>query len=123
MEKKLQEFVNKAFAPYGDFPGRADVTKELVSNLQEKYADLKTQGLSDQEAYTQTVDSFGDVDEIMEHVPHTNGQAKESTSTPKSVGKSLKEIFKAAKRSTSNGAPYWRAIENRTAASSLRSSW
>ena len=41
MEKKFQEFLDKAFAPYGDFPARADITQELCANLQEKYADLK----------------------------------------------------------------------------------
>ena len=36
MEKKLSNFLDEAFAPYGDFPSRAEVTKELLINLQEK---------------------------------------------------------------------------------------
>ncbi len=71
MEKKLQNFLDEVFAPYGDFPARADVTQELLANLLEKYNDLKQQGKADDEAYQQTIDSFGDVSEIMEHVPHT----------------------------------------------------
>jgi uncharacterized protein YjbI with pentapeptide repeats len=70
MEEKLQKFLDKAFAPYGEFPAKADVTQELLANLLEKFNDLKKQGKSDDEAYQMAVDSFGDVSEIMEQVPH-----------------------------------------------------
>jgi len=83
MEDKLQQFLDQAFAPYGKFPARADVTRELLGNLQEKFADLKKEGKSDDEAYQATIDSFGDIAEIMEQVPHQEsreagaaGQAK-----------------------------------------------
>jgi uncharacterized protein YjbI with pentapeptide repeats len=72
MEKKLQGFLNQAFAPYGNFPARKDVEQELLANLVEKYNDLKEQGKTDDEAYQATVDSFGDVSEIMEQVEHTD---------------------------------------------------
>ena len=34
MEKKLETFLDEAFKPYGDFPARADVVQELLTNLQ-----------------------------------------------------------------------------------------
>lgn len=71
MENKLQQFLDEAFAPYGDFPARADVTHELLANLLERFNDLKKQGKSDDQAYQMTVDSFGDASEIMEQVPHS----------------------------------------------------
>jgi len=74
MEKKLQKFLDEAFAPYGEFPARKDVTQELLANLLEKFNDLKEQGKSDDEAYQTTVDSFGDVSEIMEQVPHSEAK-------------------------------------------------
>ncbi len=70
MENKLKNFLNDVFEPYGNFPARKDVEQELLANLTEKYRDLKSQGKSDDEAYQLTVDSFGDVSEIMEHVNH-----------------------------------------------------
>lgn len=76
MDKKLTQFLHDAFVPYGDFPARADVTQELEANLLEKFNDLKTQGKSDDEAYQMTVDSFGDVSEIMEQVPHHDHATK-----------------------------------------------
>lgn len=71
MEKQLQDFLDTAFAPYGNFPARRDVQQELLANLIAKYEDLKSDGKSDDEAYQIIVDSFGDVSEIMEQVDHT----------------------------------------------------
>src|ERR1700683_2403166 len=70
MEKKLQKFLDEAFAPYGDFPARSDVMQELHANLVERFNDLKKQGKTDDEAYQATIDSFGDASEIMEQLPH-----------------------------------------------------
>jgi uncharacterized protein YjbI with pentapeptide repeats len=92
MEKKLQEFLDEAFAPYGEFPARADVTQELLANMLEKFNDLKKQGKSDDEAYQMTIDSFGDVSEIMEQVPHTAEPAHEDLkSLRKTIIDSVKE--------------------------------
>ncbi|HEY8998790.1 MAG TPA: pentapeptide repeat-containing protein [Candidatus Saccharimonadales bacterium] len=85
MESKLQKFLNDAFAPYGDFPARNDVVQELHANLVEKFNDLKREGKSDEEAYQLTIDSFGDVTEIMEHVPHAETTA-EGTKEPTANG-------------------------------------
>jgi Arc/MetJ-type ribon-helix-helix transcriptional regulator len=107
MEDKLRQFLDKAFAPYGDFPSRSEVTKELLANLTEKYQDLKQQGMSDEEAYQTTVNSFGDVEEIMEQLPHspkkldtaaTQDQASEPESE-QNLHKALKNAFQQAKAS------------------------
>ena len=70
MNDKLKQFLDQAFKPYGNFPARKDVEQELLANLNEKYNDLKAEGKSDDEAYQLTVDSFGDVSEIMDQVAH-----------------------------------------------------
>jgi uncharacterized protein YjbI with pentapeptide repeats len=96
MEKKLQQYLDKAFAPYGDFPARADVTQELLANLLEKFNDLKKQGKGDDEAYQMTIDSFGDVSEIMEHVPHGETsrphEDKVTSSLYKTIVTGIKEV-------------------------------
>jgi len=69
MYDKLHSFLDGQFAPYGDFPSRAEVVQELRANLDEKFDDLKSAGKTDEEAYRLTIESFGDVGEIMEHVP------------------------------------------------------
>ncbi len=92
MEKKLQAYLDNVFAPYGDFPARDEVKQELLANLKEKYADLKKQSLSDDEAYRATVESFGDVAEIMEQVSHT-GDKQEKPEEPSKVKAALHDYL------------------------------
>lgn len=92
MEKKLQQFLDKAFAPYGSFPGRKDVTQELLVNLLEKFNDLKAQGKTDDEAYQETVDSFGDVTEIMEQVPHAEAKNNEKPKPAPSINDLMRDM-------------------------------
>src|SRR6266496_1225312 len=70
MKDKLKQFLDDSFKPYGNFPARKDVMQELLANLEEKYDDLTASGKSNKEAYDQTIESFGDVTEIMEQVAH-----------------------------------------------------
>lgn len=115
MDKKLQAFLDGAFAPYGDFPSRADVTRELLTNLQDKYADLRAQGLGDDEAYRATIDSFGDVSEIMEQLPHAPKSPMHTAAQPTpaaiiddqpggGIHRSLKDALRQAKKSLSRFA-------------------
>jgi uncharacterized protein YjbI with pentapeptide repeats len=96
MEKKLQKFLDESFAPYGEFPARSDVIQELLANLLEKFNDVKKEGKSDDEAYQATVDSFGDVSEIMEHVPHSEAkhtvESKADSNLYKTIVDGIKEV-------------------------------
>jgi uncharacterized protein YjbI with pentapeptide repeats len=100
MEKKLAQFLDEAFAPYGNFPARADVTQELLANLVERYDDLKKQGKSDDEAYQMTIDSFGDASEIMAQVPHNSAK---TAHTDKSEDGLFKTIVGGIKEATTGG--------------------
>src|SRR5579872_2370703 len=98
MEKKLKAFLDDAFRPYGNFPARKDVEQELLANLLEKYKDLKASGKTEDEAYRATIDSFGEVSEIMEQVQQAPQQ--EQVEEP-SIRQSLKEALRLAKQSRS----------------------
>lgn len=93
MNKKLQQFLDEAFAPYGDFPARKDVQQELLANLTEKYEDLRAEGKSDKEAYETVIESFGDVSEIMENVAHDAKSASRGSDKP-SMMDNVKNFFK-----------------------------
>jgi len=101
MEKKLQKFLDEAFAPYKDFPARADVTQELLGNLLEKFNDLKKQGKSDERAYQMTVDSFGDVSEIMEQVPHSEAKHTQDDKGEQSLYRTIVDGIKGVTGSKS----------------------
>ena len=75
---KLKQFLDDVFRPYGDFPARKDVEQELLANLNEKYNDLKADGKTDDEAYKLTVESFGDVSEIMEYMAPSAAKSRQS---------------------------------------------
>jgi len=98
MNDKLQQFLDQAFRPYGDFPARKDIEQELLVNLTEKYNDLKAEGKSDDEAYRLTTESFGDVSEIMEQVAPdpTVIAATVPTGTKPSLGKTIIGHLKSA---------------------------
>jgi Arc/MetJ-type ribon-helix-helix transcriptional regulator len=70
METELAKFLDSVFAPYGDFPARNEVIRELLANLTEKYNDYIEQGMSKEEAYQATTASFGDVTEIMDQLAY-----------------------------------------------------
>src|SRR5580704_15620044 len=95
MEKKLQKYLDEAFAPYGNFPAREDVKQEMSANLQEKYADLKAEGKTDDEAYQATIDSVGDIAEIMEHVPHDGQSGSEGVAHGASENTSASRQFRS----------------------------
>jgi BTB/POZ domain-containing protein KCTD9 len=99
MENKLKQFLDNAFEPYGNFPSRTDVIKELITNLTEKYQDLKQQGYSDEEAYQATINSFGNVEEIMEQLPHSPKVAAPKQENNSGLFTTLKAALKQAKAS------------------------
>jgi uncharacterized protein YjbI with pentapeptide repeats len=105
MEKKLKDFLDEAFEPYGDFPARTEVINELLTHLTDKYNDLKAQGKSDDEAYQMTIGTFGDVKEIMENVPGApvhdapQAEAAEPEKDSMDLRKTLKQALKQAKAS------------------------
>src|SRR5687768_6556074 len=76
MEKKLQSHLDEAFKPYGNAAGVKEIKQELLANLQEKFADLKTDGMNDAEAFTTTIESIGDISEIMEQLPRDRTERK-----------------------------------------------
>ena len=97
MEEKLQHFLDNAFAPYGNFPGKTDIIKELLANLVEKYDDQKAQGKTDEEAFKATTESFGDITEIMGQLPHSQAVGTSAPEDKSNFKKTFKEAFKQAK--------------------------
>ncbi|GGJ55111.1 pentapeptide repeat-containing protein [Virgibacillus salexigens] len=68
MNKKLMTYLDEVFSPYEDLHVVRELKEELSSDLQEKWSDLKNQGYNDETAYSMTVDSIGDISEIIESI-------------------------------------------------------
>lgn len=68
MAEKLKAYLDGIFSPYEDIKAIKEVKQELFQDLQEKMDDLKREGFSEEEAYRKTIDSIGDISEIVEAI-------------------------------------------------------
>ncbi len=66
MHNDIATYMDTAFAPYSQQPGIQEIKQELLHDLQERYRDLKDQGLDDASAYEATISSIGDIAELVE---------------------------------------------------------
>ena len=68
MNKKLIKYLDGVFSPYEDLHSVKELKEELSNDLQEKLSDLKSQGYDEEAAYNMTIDSIGDISEIIESI-------------------------------------------------------
>jgi uncharacterized protein YjbI with pentapeptide repeats len=68
MNEKFSRYLDGLFAPYEDSLAVKDLKEELLHDLEEKFRDLKNQGYDDETAYHMTIDSIGEISEIMESI-------------------------------------------------------
>ena len=65
MNEKLMKYLDGVFSPYEDSRVIKELKEELLNDLQEKLSDLKNQGYDDETAFSMTIDSIGDIKEII----------------------------------------------------------
>ena len=68
MNEKLIKYIEGIFLIYEDSKVVKELKEELLNNLQEKMSDLKNQGYDEETAYSMTINSMGDISEIMESI-------------------------------------------------------
>ncbi|MHC1781150.1 MAG: pentapeptide repeat-containing protein [Anaerolineaceae bacterium] len=78
MKEKIQKYLDGIFAPYEGMKTVGELKEELSNNLSEKWNDLKTQGHDDETAYRMTIDSIGDVSEILETISTKTHELKQA---------------------------------------------
>ena len=62
------KYLDGVFSPYEDLQAVKELKEELFNDLQEKLSDLKNQGYDEDTAYSMTIDSIGDISEIIESI-------------------------------------------------------
>ncbi|MGP4040992.1 pentapeptide repeat-containing protein [Gracilibacillus sp. D59] len=72
MSEKLKKYIDGLFLPYKQSHSVVEIKEELMNNLQEKLHDLKDQGYDEETAFSMTVNSIGDVSEMLEDLPEGN---------------------------------------------------
>jgi len=65
MNEKLNQYLNGVFAPYDGVKSVAELKADLLSDLQERFNELKAEGKDDATAFEMTVDSIGDIEQTV----------------------------------------------------------
>ena len=65
MNEKLANYLDGLFAPYDGVKSVAELKTDLLSDLQEKFLELKAEGRDDETAFEMTIDSIGDIEQTV----------------------------------------------------------
>jgi uncharacterized protein YjbI with pentapeptide repeats len=68
MNENLTNYVNGVFAPYEGVKSVAELKADLLSDLQERFRELKAEGKDDETALTMTIESIGDIEQTVQEV-------------------------------------------------------
>lgn len=68
MYEKLDQYLNGVFAPYEGVKSAAELKADLLSDLQERFRELKAEGKDDETAFEMTIDSIGDIEQTVQEV-------------------------------------------------------
>ncbi len=68
MNEKLTDYLNGVFAPYDGVKSAAELKADLLSDLQERFNELKAEGKDDETAFQMTIDSIGDIEQTVQEV-------------------------------------------------------
>src|SRR5579863_5474274 len=68
MNEQLTNYVNGVFAPYEGVKSAAELKADLLSDLQERFRELKAEGKDDETALTMTIESIGDIEQTVQEV-------------------------------------------------------
>jgi uncharacterized protein YjbI with pentapeptide repeats len=68
MNEKINQYLNGVFAPYEGVKSVAELKADLLSDLQERFGELKAEGKDDEIAFEMTIDSIGDIEQTVQDV-------------------------------------------------------
>ncbi|MBD8499497.1 pentapeptide repeat-containing protein [Paenibacillus arenosi] len=68
MNHRLTDYLNSVFAPYGEVKSVSELKADLLSDLQERYRELRAEGKDDETAFKMSIDSIGDIEQTIVEV-------------------------------------------------------
>lgn len=68
MNEKLHHYLNGVFAPYDGVKSVVELKADLLSDLEERFRELKVEGKDDETAFEMTIDSIGDIEQTVQEV-------------------------------------------------------
>ncbi len=77
VNEKIKEYLDDIFKPYENTTGVKDLKEELLNNMKDKCNDLINSGKDAESAFKQTIDSLGDISEIVENISDKTNELRE----------------------------------------------
>lgn len=81
MDKQLKSHLDKIFAPYADSNGINELKEELLADLTERFGEYKNKGYDEETAFCMTIDSIGNIEEVIESIAGKTGKSDEKKTT------------------------------------------
>lgn len=66
--RKLAQYVDRVFLPYEDVEQVKELKEELLRDLEDRLADLRREGIDEEEAFQMTIGSIGDISELIDSI-------------------------------------------------------
>src|SRR5215218_8587542 len=79
MNEKLNQYLNGVFAPYEGVKSVAELKADLLSDLQERFRELKAEGKDAETAFAMTIDSIGDIEQTVQETTHWSGRCSSTS--------------------------------------------
>lgn len=93
MNEKLRDYLNGVFSPYDGVKSVDELKADLLSDLQERFRELKEEGKDDETAFEMTVDSIGDIEQTVREVAGLSRTLERQLLINFSAGKLQKSDF------------------------------
>ncbi len=93
MNEKLTNYLNGVFAQYEGVKSVAELKADLLSDLQERFRELKAEGKDDETAFEMTIDSIGDIEQTVQEVANLSRSLERQVLTNFSASNLSKSDF------------------------------
>src|SRR4026207_2491603 len=97
MNEKLNQYLYGVFAPYDGVKSVAELKADLLSDLQERFRELKAEGRDDETAFEMTIDSIGDIEQTVQEVANLSRSLERQVLTNFSASNLPKSDFAGVK--------------------------
>jgi len=97
MNEKLSNYLNGVFAPYDGVKSVAELKADLLSDLQERFRELKAEGKDDETAFEMTINSIGDIEQTVQDVANLSRSLERQVLTNFSASNLAKSDFAGVK--------------------------
>jgi uncharacterized protein YjbI with pentapeptide repeats len=97
MNEKINQYLNGVFAPYDGVKSVAELKADLLSDLQERFNELKAEGKDEETAFAMTIDSIGDIEQTVQDVANLSRSLERQVLTNFSASNLPKSDFAGVK--------------------------